>query len=48
MVKWQRDAHRRVRIHGHDGGNARLCLHHHPELLPLPRIREIVDATGRR
>ena len=27
-------------------GPAQLCLHYDPEVLPLPRIREIVQATG--
>ena len=29
-----------------ESGPAQLCLHYDPELLPLPRIREIVAATG--
>ncbi len=44
-----RDGVERVHVRvARDGTPARLCIHHDPELLPLPRIRQLVEQAGAR
>ena len=35
-------------VAGVDGEPARLCIHYDPDILPLPRIRDLIAAAGAR